>query len=212
MRTFFLAVLTGSLAACGGGGGGGGPSGLTVVLPGNAALDGVVRSSGDVFVDSLEIVMGDIDFADPMMMMPAAVGERGFWTFDMDAIPAGATIVSATFTVVPYYTEGAPFTDGHGGVILDHLDYGSTLEFADFDALALSTDIGTLCSADTPDPKSLDVSAAVQADLDAGRPHSQFRSRFSAIDTDADGIADRTAFHSADSPTLRPTLTVVYTP
>ncbi len=48
---------------------------------------------------------------------------------------------------------------------MDHIDLGPTLNAADFASVPLTSGLGSLSTDDTVEPKSLDVTAAVQADV-----------------------------------------------
>jgi len=155
---------------------------LTLRLPSQANLVGFVVNGIDVF-NNTDPTAGD-----------NAVGnspDRGFYSFEIQSIPAGATIVSATLRAYQTSVIGDPYTT-LGNVIVDHLDYGAALNASAFDAAALASNIGTLSSTPTLEYKALDVTASVVADRAAARARSQFRLRFSPLEL-GPGFANRLA-------------------
>jgi hypothetical protein len=99
---------------------------------------------------------------------------RGFCSFSLAALPAGATILSADLRVLQTQATSSHPT-GPEPVIIDALDYGA-LEDDDFDRAALMSDIGRL-PPNAPILQSLSVNNAVAADFAASRTRSQFRLR-----------------------------------
>jgi len=59
---------------------------------------------------------------------------KGFLTFDLSGIPAGATIVAATLNLDSYAAQGAPFQD-LGALSAYHVNYGD-LDGNDWDLAA----------------------------------------------------------------------------
>lgn len=106
---------------------------------------------------------------------------RGFLSFDVSEL-AGKTIVSSTLKVYQALVMGSPYGDsGIGNMLVDHVNFGGTLEAnsTNFDGY-LTENIGTISEDATIDWKELDtVGDEVQTDLDAGRTTSQFKLRFS---------------------------------
>jgi hypothetical protein len=152
------------------------------------ALDGWVRSDRNSQTTGTPIA-GDLD------AVPIATGNgyRVFYSFDLTALPPGGTIGSATLRLYQESVQGNPYGE-LGNVVVDHLDYGAALDSADFDAPALTSNIGTLSSNANLEYKSLVVTSRVLADIAAGRPRSQFRIRFSGNDGNNDGSNDNATF------------------
>jgi hypothetical protein len=202
-----LAVsLLGSLPACGGGGDG--P--VTIRLLGDDALDGFVRSDGTPFAVGGGPAIGDVDVALP------GLGHRMFFSFPLAAIPPGTTLVSVTLEITTRGVLGTPYAT-HGNAILDHLDYGPTLDGGDYGLASLAPAFATAATDATLGTKSVDVTARVMADIAAGRPNSQYRLRFSLLDSDNDGVSDvagwEDAVLSGGSPAgAEPKLIVTYQP
>jgi hypothetical protein len=66
------------------------------------------------------------------------IGYRGFMSFDLSTIPSGASIVNAELRFYQVQIQGDPF--GHpGSFVLDHVDYGSELDFLDYGTLPLGS-------------------------------------------------------------------------
>lgn len=116
---------------------------------------------------------------------------RGYLVYDLASVPPGAAIVSATLHARQTPPIGDPFP-AFGVVDVDHVNDRS---YAD---ATLTTDVGTLAPDGTAGARTLDVTAQVAADVAASRTTSQFRLRFSAVETDNDGAQD-TVFFSRDS-------------
>lgn len=212
MRIFVRLALAAALcgtAACeledGGANSGTGPTGqdVTVDIPSTAALDGWVRSTGDFAITGSPIT-GDLDAAVP------GIGYRQFYSFDLSALPAGATIVSATLRLYQSTTVGSPYAK-LGNVVVEHVDYGDALGPAGYSAVPLEGGAPPVISSDASvGPKTTGVATAVTNDLTAGRIHAQFRLRFSNTDANNDGVSDFAQFNDAEAPLNRPILSVTY--
>ena len=198
-------LLTGSC-------GSGSPNTVTITLLGNAGLDGWVSSSGTVFSTGTTVDVGDIDGLLLPSPPPLPDGARGFWSFDLAALPPTAMVVTATLTAYQASANAATYAS-HGVVTLDHLDYGATLDAGDYSVAAIASGFATLSSDAIVGNKSVDVTAAVQLNHAALHPRSQFRARFSLMDSDFDGLPDIAQFTSAESTVEPPpVLTVTYLP
>ena len=147
------------------------------MLSSDPALDGAVIG-GTLHASDTSVFAGDQDFFDAGTGVSVSVAMRAFWSFDLSTLPAGVTIVSATFSVDQTNVTGAPFTE-LSVLSLDHLDYGSTFELADYTIASIAPAFATLSSDSSLVTKSVVVTARVQADLAAARTRTQFRARFS---------------------------------
>jgi hypothetical protein len=184
------------------------------VLGSEAARDGyVVNHSGnsaDAFTSGLSVFMGDDDASSGQSNDVA----RGFYSFDLSTIPAGAAIGSAVLRLFQCSVTGAPYTT-LGNVIADHIDYGTTLDGAEFDLGPLQANIGTLSPA-TPDVgfQTVTVTSSVAADVVALNPRSQFRTRFSVADGNNNGVDDFVRWSDAEgtcgTPDQLPQLILLY--
>ncbi|HXF95582.1 MAG TPA: DNRLRE domain-containing protein [Gemmatimonadales bacterium] len=188
-----------------GGGPGLGPE-QTVTLSSTDTLDGWVRDDGNGSSSGTQLIVGDL------VVSGADRGYRGFYSFDLSAIPAGATITSATLRAYQFNLTGNPYGE-LGSVIVDHVDYGATLgTLEDYGGGTLAANIGTLSTNATFEYKALAVTARVQGDLTAGRPRAQFRLRFSNGDDSNDNSPDFVQFCDAECfvPANVPQLVVKY--
>jgi hypothetical protein len=179
-------LLLAGLAGCGGGGGGLATSSQS--LP--AVLDGFVTDDG--FVDtatSSAIAVGDTDGTFDNHA-------RGFVRFDRSNLPPGATIVSATLRLHQSAVVGSPYAT-HGDVVVDHVDVGTSLDAGDFGALPLIPALGVLSDDAGIESKDVDVTAAVLADVLAGRITSDFRLYF-PLASDSDGAEDYVQFNDVE--------------
>lgn len=204
-----IGLVLGILLLGGCGGMGSSTSVETIELLSEPILDGAVRSNGSIRtgVDETGIFTGDDDNEEP------GVGSRQFFSFALAPIPDGAlSIEAATLQIKQEDSDGDPFAN-HGVVIVDHLVYGNTLDAADYAAPSLTSALGPFSSDRTSGVRSLDVTSQVVADVRAGRPRSQFRVRFSLVDSDNNGKVERLHFRDADNSsqtTPPPVLVVVY--
>lgn len=197
-----LSLLSLLAGGCGGGGGGGSGA-LLVDLP--AAVDGVVDGTG--FVETT----GAMNLGDSSVN----VGIHGYLRFDLSAVPAGATILSATLitrqTASGFF--GTPYTD-LGNLLVDHMDIGAALGSEDFVGTTFTFALAVLSTDPVLETKTADVTAAVTADLAAARTTSDYRLRFAA-DTNSDAGPDFVQFSTSefDAGTgVTPTLEVTYLP
>ena len=136
---------------------------------------------------------------------------NAFWSFDISGLPSGATIESAILRLFQSGTAGAP-TAAFALARLDHVNYGTVFPATSGAFNVISTDIAQLTDLDTANvPKPLEVTGAVQVDLDAGRPRSQFRLR-PAIPTNNDAQADFMVFTDGETAnaSIRPMLIITY--
>jgi hypothetical protein len=196
VTSLVLLVLTGC---------GGGESETVAILTSLGAFDGFVTNTAVVDTNGAgAITVGDTDAT-------LAHVARGFVRFDRSAVPAGATILYATFQIHQAAVTGTPFAT-HGNLLLEHLSVGPSLDAADFGAAAVT--VGALSATPNLGYRTLDVTAAVLADIAALRTTSDFRLAF-ALGSDADGADDHVQFNDAEDHLgsgVRPTLFVAYTP
>lgn len=146
-----------------------------------------------------EILAGDNGFN---------MGFRGLLGFDLSSIPTGSTIVSATLRAYQVSIASSPYADLGGAIRTDVIDFGTSLDAADYSSAALNSNIGNISTdATIGEWKTLDVTSYVQSRLSGG--NIQFRLYFPA-ETDSDGVADTARFSSADSLLNIPELVVTY--
>lgn len=173
-----VAVFSLSLAACGGGGNAtpGSPGAATVTLEADALMSGTVAEENATLVARAgPLITGGTSRGFPF---PITTEWRMLLSFDLSGIPAGATILSAELTVEQVYTEGDPYASGP--LLLDHVDLAGSLDAADFDSAPLSAAVGVLSLDLNLAPKTTNVTAAIQADVTAGRTTASLRGYFTA--------------------------------
>jgi len=123
--------------------------------------------------------------------------ENSFLGFDLSDIPVGSTINSATLRINQVYVNGTPYTD-LGNMIVDQVNFGNSIDNDDWDADAITSNIGTISNSEETGWKELDVTSAVETDMSASRTRSQFRIRFN-IDSDEDGTQDDVYIESGEN-------------
>lgn len=138
----------------------------TQVLAGNPSLDGY-RSSDGGGSTTMEIWVGRNNVAT----------FRGFVNFDLKLLPSNITIEKAILKITQLGWVGNPYTVG-GNVVVDHLDYGSSLDATDYNRAAIQLHIGVLSDNATFEEKKLEVTDSVKNDLYYKRGSSQYRLRF----------------------------------
>jgi len=135
---------------------------------------------------------------------------RGFVSFDIPSSLNGKTIEKVTLRMYQRSVTGTPYGTSNN-LIVDHIDYGNSLEAADYDKSPIASDIGALSPNAVVQWKDLDVTSSFNNDLTNSRSRSQYRIRF-ATETDGDGSEDFTYFDSANPgySTNTPQLVVKY--
>ena len=159
----------------------------TRVLGGNTSLDGY-RSSNNGGSTTVEIWVGRNNVAT----------FRGFVSFDLKSLPANITIEKAILKMNQMGIVGKPYVIG-GNVVVDHLDYGTSLEATDYNRVAIKTHIGVLSNDDTFGEKDLEVTDSVKNDLYYKRGRSQYRLRFATETIGGNSSGDITYFDPEES-------------
>jgi len=167
---------------------------VTITLTGEGILDGYSLNDG-TGSNSREILIGNGEVLSPTGELVA----RGFMSFDLSEIPAGATIESAELRFYQKEIEGSPYQK-LGNLVLEHVYYGNSLDESAYDTPALSTAVLELESAPAAwyvlsDPT---IVHWVQSSLAAGLARQQFRLQFSR-ETDGDGQEDWIAIEGGGS-------------
>jgi len=194
-------LVLGAVAAGCGSSGSSGSAPVTVTLFSDPGLDGTA---------------GTLNFSSSAGLPTAgdngAQAFQGFVSFDLSTLPPGAVVISATVTVAQVFVFGDPYAD-HGVVVLDHVDYGDVLDSSDYGTPSLTADVGVASSDSSIGATLIEATAEVAADLAAARTRSQFRLRFSLLDTDGDATADQALFEDGEDSNgsgMVPTLEVTY--
>ena len=183
---------------------------VEIVVPSIPERDGYIGHLGGLigFVELHDgVLVGDGEVG------PVLVSYAGFLSFDLSDVPPGAEILSAELAVEQVGSSGAPFALLGRRLLVDHVEIDAGLEpgldVGDAEEFPLTTYVGSLSSDPTPGLRTLEVKMQVQADVEAGRPTSDYRLRFphpwhinGASDhigiADADGSAS-----TAEQPGLR---------
>ncbi|MDJ0974420.1 MAG: hypothetical protein QNJ98_08180 [Planctomycetota bacterium] len=197
---FVLASLAAFLVGCGGGGGGGGGAAAgpgVLTLPSIASMDGQVGILAPTFSTAAEPAVGD-DASNNSTW--------GFFTFDLSAVPAGATIRSARIELWQRTTEGNAFQVVQL-LVVDHMEVdGNGLQRIDLIANELEAPITNgggqpliLSSNSNPGLRSMDVTRQIRNDLGAARRYSQYRIRGLGGQPLLDGQNDRVIFTDAEN-------------
>lgn len=183
---------------------------VTVVLLSEPLLDGIVTGAGST-ATNLDISAGNgqADDQDPSRSVV-----RGFFSFDLSGIPAGATIHGGELRLYQAQVEGDPYAK-LGVLMLKTVDYGDSLDSGDFQAAELgSVTLGRQTAAGWYSVSSAEIATWVQERLAAGRSRIQFRLQF-VVEEDGDGLVDLAKFEPGDNVYGTgnvPQLIVVYTP
>ena len=177
----------------------GGQKSITIVA--DTEIMGFVTSSSSAITWASQIVVGDntVDFF-----------SRGFLSFSTEELPAYATITSAVFRLYTDAVNGTPFFD-LGPLIVDHVEYGDTLDADDMDTVPLHSSVGTLTKTDEGEYVELDVTQYLQGDIDNAKGRTQYRLKFQ-IDTDSDRTEDAVFYIRTLSGEKTPQLYVEYKP
>ncbi len=187
------------------------PGDVTVTLYGQAALDGFQANNGG------GNTAADIRFGNGSMVGSPSyeLVIRGFMSFDLSGIPASATIKSIELRFFQVQVTGNPYGK-LGNPLLKHVNYGSSLENADYNTPELASAI--LSPRTSPGQwyiiTSNTIADWIEQDLAAGRTRFQGRLQFST-ETDGDGIQDSVSIESGDNALGTgnlPRLTITYTP
>ena len=165
------------------------PASQTMTLSAAASLDGFQSSNGGGNT-GIEIRAG----------RNSNLITRGFVSFDISGIPSGKIIDSATLRLYQTSITGNPYGVG-SSLKVDHLDYGSTFENADYSAGSISSSFGTLTANATIEWKDLDVLDRLKNDISAGRTRSQYRLHFAIENIGGDVTGDFANFESANNST-----------
>jgi hypothetical protein len=140
---------------------------------------------------------------------------RGFLSFDLSDIPAGATIESAELRFYQKEIQGAPY-EKLGNLVLEDVNYGASLDDSAYDTPALETAVLDMETSPQAwyilsDPTLVHW---LQSTLEAGLPRQQFRLQFSQ-ETDGDGQEDWIAIQSGGGilgSRQAPQMIITYTP
>lgn len=166
------------------------PVSQTVTLSSSAGIDGFRANNGGGNA-TLEIRAGrNINLV-----------TRGFISFDLGSLPSGITIDQVTLRLYQTSVIGDPYGVGGGSIKVDHLDYGDSLENADYATAAISASFTSISSSATVGWKEADVTDALRSDRTSGRTRSQYRIHLATENTGGDVTGDFAYFESQDNNT-----------
>ena len=137
---------------------------------------------------------------------------RGFVSFNVPSEVSGKTIDKVVMRLYQGQIIGSPYTPG-GSLKVDHLDYGPTLENADYSQASLSSNFATLTGNATVEWKDLVITDQFKDDMGNGRARSQYRIHFATEAVGGDVTGDFTYFESQDNSIgtgNRPQLVITY--
>src|SRR3972149_1950355 len=163
------------------------PTILTMTLSAASSLDGFQSNNGGGNT-TIEIRAG----------RNSNLVTRGFVSFDISSIPAGKTIDQATLRLYQTSITGNPYGVGTS-LKVDHLDYGSSFENADYNASSISSSFGTLTSNAVIEWKDLDVTDRLKNDISNSRSRSQYRLHFATETQGGDVTGDFAYFEAANN-------------
>jgi hypothetical protein len=187
------------------------PLDVTVTLQSQAMLDGFQANNGGGN-NAVDIRLGN---GAMVGSPPYELVIRGFMSFDLSGIPAGATVHSIELRFYQVQVSGNPYGK-LGNPLLNHVDYGSSLNQSAYDTPAMHS---AILSPHTSPGDWYTITSGVIADwieqdLAAGRSRLQMRLQF-ATETDGDGSQDTVSFESGNNyfgTGNIPQLTINYTP
>lgn len=184
---------------------------VTVTLASQGALDGFRANNGGGN-NTVDIRVGNgAFFGSPSQELVI----RGFISFDLTGIPASANVKSIQLRFYQVNVTGTPYAK-LGNLLLQHVDYGSTLDNAAYNTPVLHS---AILSPHTGSGEWYTITAGtigdwIEADLAAGRTRTQLRLQFSS-ETDGDGLQDTASFESGENyfgTGNVPELTITYSP
>lgn len=179
------ASLLAPLAACGAGG----TSDLrrrSLEVPSLGALDGVVRSDGEVTVQGGLPNVGDLASNQEMRMLLA---------FPLDDVPMGARITSAALRLRTTRVVGEPLLIDP--LLIERVDIGTALDGTDFSSLALSSPTSVTMNSLLV-TREIEITTMVQEDVDEMRSRTDVRLRLFG-GTDGDLRDDWFGFETGDN-------------
>lgn len=176
-----------------------------------AGLDGTVKGNGDVFANEPRMSVGDNTDNSQ---------SKSFVSFNLsgletDGLTVPERITGAKMRVFQQFTGGSPYSFlqvGDRQLLAAHVNYGSTLNFSDFNS-AILRDLGEI-SSDASGGYKVAQNALESVRDDWGqRVTRESRSQFMLffpLATNGDGLADVAALLASDSSSDRPELEVTF--
>jgi pSer/pThr/pTyr-binding forkhead associated (FHA) protein len=182
----------------------------TITFKSEGALDGYRLNDGSGS-NTQDILVGNGELVDPVGELVA----RGFMSFDLSSIPAGATVESAELRFYQKEIQGDPYTK-LGNLLLEHVDYGASLDDSAYNTPAIESAV--LDQQRTPGAwyilSDLTLASWIQSNVEAGRSRFQVRLQFRQ-ETDGDSSEDWVAIQAGGGvlgSRNSPQLTITYVP
>ena len=122
---------------------------------------------------------------------------RGFVSFPLNEIPTGVNIIEARLKLYQAKIVGKPYSAG--SVMIDHLNYGDSLDNSDYGIAALVSNFAVLSTSLAVDMKEKNVTLAIKEDIANARSLSQFRIHLSAESTGGTTVGDFIYFAAAEN-------------
>lgn len=167
-----------------------------IVIGSTASLDGFIAFDGSAY--SATSNGGSPRTGDDESFL-IGTRARQFFSFDLSNIPSSVTVNQASLRLYQLMQAGTPFND-LGSVVVDHVDYGATLDSSpgDYDGGLLAL-LGVFSNSSTADYRALNITTRVAIDLINMRGHSQYRLRFSPLEINNDSASDYVQYVDAES-------------
>lgn len=162
------------------------PVSKSITVGSNSALDGFESSNGGGNI-TLDIRAG----------RNSNLITRGFISFAVPSELSGKTVDKAVMRLYQGQIVGDPYSAGLS-LKVDHLDYGSSLENADYSAPSLSSSFATVTTNGALEYKDVDVKDMLIDDMANGRTNSQYRIHFATESVGGNATGDFTYFESQD--------------
>lgn len=163
------------------------PKPLSLTVGSTAILDGFESSNGGGNL-TLEIRAG----------RNSNLITRGFVSFKIPSELQGKTVDKATMRLYQGQVIGAPYT-ALGNLLVDHVNYGSTLDNSAYAMSALQTSFATVTNNQALEYKDTDVKDQLIDDLANGRTYSEYRLHFAIEAIGGDLNGDFAYFESQDN-------------
>lgn len=123
---------------------------------------------------------------------------RAFLSFDISRIPNNADVVLASLKIFQTKTLGNPYKVG-GNLLIDHLNYGDSLDKNDFSTPALLSNFDIVSDKPSTGWRKVDVTNQLINDLVSAKTSTQFRLHFEKEILADDENGDYTYFESSEN-------------
>ncbi len=148
-----------------------------------------------------ELYPGDFRLTEWPMGDNFNAGYRFYLSFEVLPVPVNYSIQSVVFKLYQYFCEGDSYSQtfplfygNHYDCMVNHVNYGNSIEVSDFDPFYYGT-VGAISTDNTVGWKTLDITDEYIQDFNQNRPYSQYMIYFPII-SDADFQFDNVRFGS----------------